>query len=45
MAANFLFESGFEDEDAALQATIAASQQPPAQQQPAQQQPGSGDGQ
>jgi len=33
MAANFLFESGFEDEDAALQATIAASQQPPAQQQ------------
>jgi hypothetical protein len=37
MAANFLFESGFEDEDAALQATIAASQQPP---QPGQQQPG-----
>lgn len=36
MAANFLFESGFEDEDAALQATIAASQQP-AQQPPAQQ--------
>ena len=46
MAANFLFESGFEDEDAQLQATIAASTQPPAQQQPAQQQqpgqPGAG---
>ena len=28
MAANFLFESGFDDDEAALQATIAASQQP-----------------
>ena len=46
MAANFLFESGFEDDEAQLQATIAASSQPPAQQQPAQQQqpgqPGAG---
>lgn len=29
MAANLLFDSGFEDEDDQMQATIAASQQPP----------------
>ena len=32
LAANFLFESGFEDEDQALQESIAASQQPGAAQ-------------
>ena len=32
-AANYLFETGFEDEEAALQESIAASSQPAAQQQ------------
>jgi uncharacterized UBP type Zn finger protein len=34
MAANLLFDSGFEDEEDQMQATIAASQQPPASTEP-----------